>query len=147
MTRPPALSGSIMIFGTSLATYYVLILVLAPAIALGLYFMLQRTKIGWMIRAATHNREMASALASTSRGSSCCSSCSAPGSRARRGALRAAGSIVYYMHTQVLMECFLVMVIGGSGVIGGFRGAILFGLLNSFGSSTSRRPRCSSPLC
>ena len=135
MTRPPALSGSVTVFGTSLATYYVLILILAPAIALGLYLMLQRTKIGWMIRAATHNREMASALGINVPRLFLLLFMLGSWLGGLGGALYAPlGSIVYYMHTQVLMECFLVMVIGGVGSFwGAFVGAILFGLLNSFG--------------
>lgn len=133
--RPVGLSGSVSVFGTPLATYYLLILILAPAVALGLYLMLQKTKLGWMIRAATFNREMASALGINVPRLFLVIFMLGSWLGGLGGVLYAPlGSIVYYMHTQILMESFLVMVIGGIGSFwGAFVGAILFGLLNSFG--------------
>jgi branched-subunit amino acid ABC-type transport system permease component len=133
--RPAGLDGSIELFGTPVATYYVLVLVLAPAIALGLYWTLQKTRLGWMIRAATFNREMAGALGINVPRLFLIIFMVGSWLGGLGGALYAPlGSIVYYMHTDVLMESFLVMVIGGVGNFwGAFVGSIIFGLLNAFG--------------
>jgi branched-chain amino acid transport system permease protein len=133
--RPEGLAGTVNLFGTPLAAYYVLVLVLAPAIALGLYWMLQKTRLGWMIRAATFNREMAGALGINVPRLFLIIFMVGSWLGGLGGALYAPlGSIVYYMHTQVLMESFLVMVIGGVGNFwGAFVGSIIFGLLNAFG--------------
>jgi branched-chain amino acid transport system permease protein len=133
--RPEGLAGSINVLGTPLATYYILVLLLAPAIALGLYWMLQKTRLGWVIRAATYNREMVSALGINVPRLFLLIFMLGSWLGGLGGALYAPlGSIVYYMHADVLMESFLVMVIGGVGNFwGAFVGAIIFGLLNSFG--------------
>jgi len=135
MSRPEGLDATISVFGAPLASYYLLILFLAPTIALGLHLMLKKTKIGWMIRAATFNYEMASALGINVPRLFLVIFMVGSWLGGLGGALYAPlGSIVYFMHTQVLLESFLVMVIGGVGSFwGAFVGAILFGLLNSFG--------------
>ena len=53
VSRPDALAGSIKILGQPFPSYYLLVLVLAPAVAVGLWLIFYRTRWGMLIRAAT----------------------------------------------------------------------------------------------
>jgi branched-chain amino acid transport system permease protein len=58
----PGLSGSVQILGRYVPQYDLLLVVLGPAVLLGLWLLLTRTRWGVMIRAATQDREMLGAL-------------------------------------------------------------------------------------
>jgi len=62
VSRPEALAGSVLIFGQPFPSYYLLVLGLAPAVAVGLWLIFYRTRWGMLIRAATVDREMLGAL-------------------------------------------------------------------------------------
>jgi ABC-type branched-subunit amino acid transport system permease subunit len=60
--RAPGLRGSIEILGRHLPTYDLFLIVAGPAVLLVLHFALARTRFGRLVRAATQDREMVSAL-------------------------------------------------------------------------------------
>ena len=60
--RAPGLEGAIDVLGRRFPTYDVLLIVLGPVLLLGLWWLMQRTRFGVLIRAATQDREMVSAL-------------------------------------------------------------------------------------
>jgi len=60
--RPEALAGSVTLFGQFFPSYYLLVLVLAPLVAVGMWMVFYRTRWGMLIRAATVDREMLGAL-------------------------------------------------------------------------------------
>lgn len=60
--RAPGLEGAIDVLGRRFPTYDVLLIVLGPLLLLGLWWLMQRTRFGVLIRAATQDREMVSAL-------------------------------------------------------------------------------------
>ncbi len=62
VSRPPELTGSFMLFGTTIPQYNLFIIVLGPSIALAFWFVLQRTRAGRFIRAAALDRETLGAL-------------------------------------------------------------------------------------
>src|SRR4030095_15629439 len=62
VSRPDALAGSGKIFGQPFPSYYVLVLALAPLVAVGLWLVFYRTRWGMLVRAATVDREMLGAL-------------------------------------------------------------------------------------
>ena len=62
VSRPDALGGSVQIFGQPFPSYYILVLALAPLVAVGLWWTFYRTRWGMLIRAATVDREMLGAL-------------------------------------------------------------------------------------
>src|SRR3989441_2910470 len=62
VARPDALAGSVRIFGQPFPSYYLLVLGLAPVVAIALWIVFYRTRWGMLIRAATVDREMLGAL-------------------------------------------------------------------------------------
>src|SRR2546428_7934646 len=62
VARPEALAGSVRILGQPFPSYYLLVLGLAPLVAVCLWLIFYRTRWGMLIRAATVDREMLGAL-------------------------------------------------------------------------------------
>src|SRR5215470_15011800 len=62
LSRPPGLTGSLSLFGATIPSYNLFLLLLGPAIALGFWFGLQKTRAGRFIRAAALDRETLGAL-------------------------------------------------------------------------------------
>jgi len=60
--RAPGLRGSIEVLGRRLPTYDLFLIVTGPLVLLVLHFALARTRFGRLVRAATQDREMVSAL-------------------------------------------------------------------------------------
>ena len=135
VSRPPALTGAVQLFGTYLPYYNLFILLLGPIIALAFWLVLQRTRVGRFIRAAALDREMLGAL----------------GVNVNRlytgvfvlgsflaglgGALiTPVKTVVPGMDVEIIVEAFIVVVIGGLGSFWGtFLGAIIYGEVLSFG--------------
>src|SRR5688500_9559087 len=65
--RAPGLAGAVSIAGRQFPQYDLFLIVLAPAVFIGLHFLLRMTRWGVLIRAATQDREMVSALGVTQR--------------------------------------------------------------------------------
>ena len=132
---PPGLSGALPILGQLVPTYDVAILVLGPSVALGLWWLLYRTRWGILIRAATHDREMVGALGVNQvwlfTGVFILGSLLA----GLAGALQAPRqALTTVMDSTVIAEAFVVVVIGGMGsALGALLGAVLIGLLQAFG--------------
>jgi branched-chain amino acid transport system permease protein len=126
----------LFIAGGVVPPYYLLLIGVAFAVALILGLGLARTKIGKVIRAAAHNPGMVSALGINTN-------LIYGGVFALGGALAGlAGalaapvrSLTPGMGFSVLIESFIVTVIGGMGsILGALFGALLIGLIRSFGS-------------
>ncbi len=60
--RAPGLRGSIEVLGRQLPSYDLFLIVTGPLVLLALHFTLARTRFGRLVRAATQDREMVSAL-------------------------------------------------------------------------------------
>src|SRR5262245_957045 len=133
--RPEALAGSVSVFGQPFPSYYLLVLALAPAVAIGLWIIFYRTRWGMLIRAATVDREMLGALGVNV--ASLYTQVFVFGSwlAGFGGALSAPTvAVALGMDGDVLTTAFVVVVIGGLGSFAGsFLSALLVGLLQSFG--------------
>lgn len=135
VSRPPSLSASSSLLGTTLPDYNLFIILLGPAIALVLWVVLQRTKAGRLIRAAALDREMLEALGvNVNRlylGTFVLGSFLA----GLAGALVApVAAIVPGMDAEIIIALFIIVVIGGLGSFWGtFLGAVIYGLVFSFG--------------
>jgi len=133
--RPPGLTGSFSVFGITVPHYNLFILLLAPAIALGFWFVLQRTRTGRFIRAAALDRETLGALgvnvSALYTGVFVLASFLGGLGGALITPMRA---VVPGMDTDVIVDAFVVVVIGGLGSFWGtFLGALIYGQVLSFG--------------
>jgi len=61
-TVPQGLDGAVMLFGASYPVYRLLIIGVGALVALGAWFLIQRTRFGMLIRAGASNAAMASVL-------------------------------------------------------------------------------------
>ncbi|MGA8379538.1 MAG: branched-chain amino acid ABC transporter permease [Stellaceae bacterium] len=133
--RPPLLAGSIQIFGTTQPYYNLFIMALGPAIAVGGWLVLTRSSAGRMVRAASYDREMVGALGANVgaiyTGMFMASSFLAGLSGALVTPLQ---SIVPGMDVLIIVQAFIVVVIGGLGSFWGtFWGSVIYGQVLSFG--------------
>ena len=134
--KPAALDGSVQILGRTFPEYTVLIIVLGPLVALGLWYALARTRIGKQIVAASLDRDAANALGMNvpflyttvfvfgAWLGGLGGAVAAP--------LRAASP---GMGMEIVIMSFAVVIIGGLGSIwGAFLGSILIGEVLAFGT-------------
>ena len=105
------------------------------ALALGLYLLISRTRLGMKIRAGAFNRDMAEALGINIKLIHSVVFALGVGLAAVAGIIAAPVSSVYpNMGSQVLIMCFVVVVIGGIGSVrGALVSALLVGLVDTFG--------------
>ena len=135
VSRPPELTGSLSLFGATIPHYNLLILLLGPAIALTVWFVLQRTRVGRFIRAAALDRETLGALGVNVDALYTWVFVMASFLGGLGGALISPmRATTPGMDTEVIVEAFVVVVIGGLGSFWGtFLGALIYGQVLSFG--------------
>jgi branched-subunit amino acid ABC-type transport system permease component len=133
--RPPELTGAVSLFGATIPYYNLFILALGLAVAVAFWLVLQRTRLGRLIRAAALDRETLGALGVNV--SALYTGVFVIGSflGGLGGALVApVRTIVPGMDTEIIVEAFVVVVIGGLGSFWGtFLGALIYGQVLSFG--------------
>ena len=135
LAAPPGLHSSVALFGTDVSAYRLFIIVFGAAIAALLFFVLERSSFGMIIRACNKDSDMAS-----------CLGINVP--RVRTGvfafgaSLAALGGVVSgpmfpvdtNMGFLVIINCFIVVVVGGLGNIkGSLLGALLIGMVQAYG--------------
>ena len=135
VSRPPELSGAFTLFGATIPSYNLLIILLGPAIALGFWLTLQRTRVGRFIRAAALDRETLGALGVDVDALYTWIFMLASFLGGLGGALISPmRAITPGMDTEIIVEAFVVVVIGGLGSFWGtFFGALIYGQVLSFG--------------
>jgi branched-subunit amino acid ABC-type transport system permease component len=135
VSAPPALASGVQIFGTTQPLYSLFIIAIGPAIAFTLWLMLNRTGSGRTVRAAQMDREMLDALganvATIYTGMFTLSAFLAGLSGALVTPIQ---SIVPGMDVLIIVQAFIVVVIGGLGSLWGtFWGSVIYGQVLSFG--------------
>jgi len=135
VSRPPELTGAFTIFGATVPHYNLFIVLLGPAIALGVWFVLKQTRVGRFIRAAALDRETLGALGVNVDALYTWVFVIASFLGGLGGALISPmRATVPGMDTEVIVEAFVVVVIGGLGSFWGtFLGALIYGQVLSFG--------------
>ncbi len=133
---PEILSGSIPL--GELMTYPVYRLFVSGvciALAIGMWFVFTRTRLGMMIRAGSTNREMVQSLGIDIKFLYRVVFAAGVALAALAGMVAAPISSVYPgMGSSVLIICFVVVVIGGIGSIrGALFAALLIGVVDTFG--------------
>lgn len=135
LPRPATLTGSILIGDAAIERYRMLAVVVGLLVFTAMWLVLNRTRIGLLIRAGVENIEMVESF----------------GYRIRRlfvgvfvagSALAGLGGIMWAMYQesltatmgmQVMVVIFIVIIIGGLGSVGGcFVGALLVGLMANY---------------
>lgn len=133
---PASLRGSFIIGDVAIAKYRVLATLIGLAVFIAIQLVLNRTKLGLLIRAGVENREMVEAL----------------GYRIRRlflgvfmtgSALAGLGGVMWALYREqvhasmsddLTVLIFIVVIIGGLGSIGGcFIGAIMVAMVANYG--------------
>jgi branched-chain amino acid transport system permease protein len=133
---PEWLSGAVPLTDNlSYPHYRLFISVLCLLLALGLYVLINKTRVGMRIRAGAFNADMTEALGINIRRLHALVFALGVGLAAVAGILAAPISSVYpNMGSQVLIMCFVVVVIGGIGSVrGAMIAALLVGLVDTFG--------------
>ncbi len=133
---PPALDFSIPLTDTlSYQVWRLAISAICLGIAFGMYWLIQRTRLGMTIRAGSHNREMVQSLGFDIGLLYRLVFALGVALAASAGMLAAPVSSVFPgMGNQVLIISFVVVVIGGIGSVkGALVAALLIGLADTFG--------------
>jgi branched-chain amino acid transport system permease protein len=135
ISTPAVFQGSLSIFGLPLPRYNVFLLIIGPLVALGLWVLTQKTRIGKIARAAAVDREMVGAVGinvSLVFSAVFVIGCFLAG---LGGALVApTQNITQGMDHSIIMEAFLIVIVGGLGNIwGALLGALIFGLTDAVG--------------
>jgi branched-chain amino acid transport system permease protein len=135
LPKPASFQGSIIIAGAAIEKYRLIAVVLGLAVYAGLHLLLNRTRVGLLVRAGVENIEMVEAL----------------GYRIRRlfigvfvtgTALAGIGGVMWALYQELVTRnigsemtilIFIILIIGGLGSIGGcFTAAILVGLVTNY---------------
>jgi len=136
VSAPDFLSGSIALGDTMTYPVYRLFMsALCISLAIGMYLVFTRTRLGMMIRAGSSNREMVQSLGVDIQFLYRVVFAAGVAIAAFAGMVAAPVSSVYpNMGSQVLIICFVVVVIGGIGSIrGALLAALLIGFVDTFG--------------
>ena len=133
---PAALSGSVPIVGDLRYSAYRLALIVAGVVvALLLYWMVARTRVGMWVRAGASNREMVQMMGVNVRWLfTAIFALGAALSGLAGAALAPLMSVQVGMGEEVLILAFVVVVVGGVGSVrGAFIAALLVGMVDSLG--------------
>jgi branched-chain amino acid transport system permease protein len=133
---PPLLAGSIALSDVQQYPIYRLFISgVCLALALGMYFVFTRTRLGMMIRAGSTNREMVQSLGIDITFLYRVVFAAGVAIAVLAGMVASPVSSVYPgMGNSVLIICFVVVVIGGIGSIrGALLAALLIGFVDTFG--------------
>ncbi len=133
--RAPGLGGSWRVLGQSIPHYDLFLMLAGPAVLGGLWLVLNRTRWGVLVRAATQDREMAAALGINERALFTSVFFLGSALAGLGGALQVPREAVnLHMDLAMVVEAFVVVVVGGMGSVpGAFVASVLIGLLHAFG--------------
>jgi branched-chain amino acid transport system permease protein len=129
--RPPVIAA-----GAPIPVFYIFLIMASFVVALAVWLLIARTPFGSKVRAAAANTSMTAALGINTTLLYVAVFALGAGLAGLAGALASpVRSLVPGMGFSILIESFIVTVIGGMGSIGGaLLAAILIGICRSFGS-------------
>jgi branched-chain amino acid transport system permease protein len=132
---PALFEGSTQALGVTFPTYRLFLIGAGIVVAIALCLVLNRTRWGIFVRAATQDRAMLGALGVNTRVLFTTVFATGAALAGLGGALAAPlVSVGPGLHVQVIIDAFVVVVIGGMGsVTGAFVASLLVGLVNAFG--------------
>lgn len=133
--RPAWLRAAVIIAGSRFPAYDLALIAVGPLVLGGLWLLLQRTRWGVLVRAATQDRDMAAALGVDQRRLFTAVFALGAGLAGLGGALMLPdGSANLGLDLGTLVDAFVVVVVGGLGSIGGaYLASLLIALLQAWG--------------
>jgi branched-chain amino acid transport system permease protein len=133
--RAPGFRGAVDFFGQNIPTYDLFLIVLGPLVLGLLWLLFQRTRWGVLVRAATQDRDMVAALGVNQKWLFTSVFALGVFLAALGGALQIPRDAVNHaMDLRIIVDVFVVVVIGGLGsIVGAFVAAVLVSELNAFG--------------
>jgi branched-chain amino acid transport system permease protein len=133
--RAPGLRSAVLIYGKLIPSYDLFLIALGPLVLGLLWLLFHRTRWGVLVRAATQDRDMVAALGVNQKWLFTGVFAAGTFLAALGGALQLPRDAVNHtMDLRIIVEVFVVVVIGGLGSIAGaFAAAVLVSELNAFG--------------
>ena len=133
--RAPGFKGAVDFFGQNIPTYDLFLIVIGPLVLAVLWLVFQRTRWGVLVRAATQDRDMVAALGVNQKWLFTSVFALGVFLAAFGGALQIPRDAVHHaMDLRIIVDVFVVVVIGGLGsIVGAFVAAVLVSELNAFG--------------
>lgn len=131
--RVPGLNFAVPILGQAFPAYDLFLIVLGPVVLCGLWLLFQRTAWGMQVRAAAENRPLAAALGLDERRLMRQVVMLGAALAGFGGALLVPrGTVNHQMDLSLVVEAFVVVVVGGMGSVpGAFLAAQLIGILEA----------------
>ncbi|NGM47086.1 ABC transporter permease [Rhodobacter sp. SGA-6-6] len=133
--RVPGLKGAVTIFGERIPQYNIALIFVGPVFLGLLWWLTHRTRWGRLIRAATQDREMVASLGVNQKTLFTAVFFIGTFLAGLAGALQIPKeSANLQMDINIVVEAFVIVVIGGMGsIMGAFLAAVLVGVINAFG--------------
>jgi len=133
--RAPGLSGAVTILGQRFPEYEIALICAGPLVLGALWLLFRRTRFGALVRAATQDREMVGALGVNQAALFTAVVFLGAFLAGLAGALQVPKEPANpFMDVRIIVEAFVVTVIGGMGSVpGAFIAALLIGELQAFG--------------
>lgn len=133
--RAPGLAGAVILFGQRFPQYEIALICAGPLVLALLWLLFRRTRFGALVRAAAQDREMVAALGVNQALLFTAVVFLGAFLAGLAGALQVPKEPANpFMDVRVIVEAFVVTVIGGMGSVpGAFIAALLIGELQAFG--------------
>jgi branched-chain amino acid transport system permease protein len=133
--RAPGFRGAVDFFGQNIPSYDLFLILLGPTVLGLLWLLFRQTRWGVLVRAATQDRDMVAALGVNQKWLFTSVFALGVFLAALGGALQIPRDAVNHaMDLRVIVDVFVVVVIGGLGsIVGAFVAAVLVSELNAFG--------------
>jgi branched-chain amino acid transport system permease protein len=133
--RAPGFRGAVDILGQPLPSYDLFLIAVGPLVLGLLWLLFNRTRWGVLVRAATQDRDMVAALGVNQKWLFTSVFALGAALAGLGGALQIPReAVTHAMDLRIIVEVFVVVVIGGLGsVAGAFLAAVLVSELNAFG--------------
>ncbi|MGQ7847931.1 ABC transporter permease [Granulosicoccus sp. 3-233] len=135
--RAPGLKGVVRIMDEPVPLYDLALIAITPFVLFALWYLISRTRVGVLVRAATQDREMVAALGVNQSWLFTGVFFLGAGLAGLGGAIQLPkGGADLLMDFNILAAIFVVVVIGGMGSLpGAYIAAVLISVLNVFGVS------------
>lgn len=135
ISPPEVFSGGLQVWGLTFPLYRLMVLVFSIVVAIGLWLLLDKTRLGVMIRASVDDRQMAQGIGVRSSQLFTLVFCLGAALAGIGGVIAAPILSVYPgMDADMLPLALVVVILGGLGSLGGaFVGSFVIGFIYSFG--------------